>query len=220
MPPAARTAPATRMPRLEEATRTRILSAAAAWFADHGYAATSMRDLAGATGLTPGALYVHFASKDQLLLAVYEEGVSRIGAAVDAALAGPIRAPWQRLEAAAEAHLHILLGRADFARVLVRVLPDDVPEVARGLRKLRDAYEQRFVALFAALPLKQGTDRRLMRLMLLGALNATQAWARPGAGRAGPEAIARHYVAALRAGLAPVHPIRLKPTTSRPGAAP
>lgn len=218
MPPAVRTAPPARAPRLEDATRARILSAAADWFADHGYAATSMRDLAGATGLTPGALYVHFASKGQLLLAVYEEGVSRIGAAVDAALAGPIRAPWQRLEAAAEAHLEILLGRAGYARVLVRVLPDDVPEVARGLRKLRDAYEQRFVALFAALPLKPGTDRRLMRLLLLGALNATQAWAKSGAGRADPAAIARHYVAALRSGLAPSSS-RLKPAQSPSGAA-
>lgn len=216
MSPVVRTAASARTPRLEEATRARILAAASDWFADHGYAATSMRDLAGATGITPGALYVHFASKGQLLLSVYEEGVSRIGAAVDAALAAAPAAPWDRLEAAAEAHLEILLGRAGFARVLVRVLPDDVPEVARGLRKLRDAYEQRFVALFAALPVKPGTDVRLMRLLLLGALNATQAWAKPGAGRATPKSIAQHYVSALRAGLAPDAP-RSRSAASRSG---
>ena len=37
-------------------------------------------------GVTVGAIYVHFPSKGRLLVAVYEEGVGRIGRAVDAAL--------------------------------------------------------------------------------------------------------------------------------------
>ena len=191
-----------RAPRAEEPTRARILAVAAEWFADHGYAATSMRDIAGAVGLTPGALYVHFASKGQLLLAVYAEGVTRIGAAVAGVLEHPARSPWGRLEAASEAHLRVLLGRAGVSRVIVRGPPSDGPEVAGGLGQWRDFYEQRFVDLFAALDLRPGTDRRLMRLMLLGALNATQTWAKSGTGRAGPGAIARHTVAALRLGIA------------------
>jgi AcrR family transcriptional regulator len=187
--------------RLEEQTRARILAEAAEWFAGNGYAATSMRDIAGAVGLTPGALYVHFPSKGQLLLAVYAEGVARIGTAVDAAVAARAGAsPWERLAAAAEAHLSVLLDRAGFARVIVRVVPDDVPEVAAGLRDLRDAYEARFVALFADLDLAPDADARLLRLMLLGALNGTQLWARPDAGgRPAPE-IAHHYVRALQSG--------------------
>lgn len=199
----ARAATAAKPVRLEEQTRARILAEAAEWFANHGYAATSMRDIAGAVGLTPGALYVHFPSKGQLLLAVYAEGVARIGDAVDKAVASRAGGTaWDRVEAAAEAHLAILLGRAGFARVIVRVTPGDVPEVEAGLRSLRDAYEARFVALFAALDLEPHTDVRLLRLMLLGALNATQTWAKSEDGRKTASAIARQYVRTLRRGSA------------------
>lgn len=196
---------AARAPRAEDQTRRRMLDAAAEWFADHGYAGTSVRDIAREVGVTVGAIYVHFPSKGQLLLSVYEEGVLRIGRAVDRAVETP-RPPWEQLTAAAEAHLETLLGRAGFARVIVRVTPDDVPEVARGLRRLRDGYEARFEKLVADLDLAPGIDRRLLRLMLVGALNATQTWHKYGAGRAEPDTIARQYIATLRAGAAAEEP--------------
>ena len=198
---AGRSAAAVKPVKLEEQTRQRILAEAAEWFANHGYAATSMRDIAGAAGLTPGALYVHFPSKGQLLLAVYAEGVARIGAAVDAAVATHTDAgAWDKLEAAAEAHLAVLLGRAGFARVIVRVVPDDVPEVVGGLKQLRDDYERRFVGLVADLDLRPEVDPRMLRLMLIGALNSTQVWAKPEAGRKSAADIARQYVRTLRLG--------------------
>ena len=58
--------------RVEDQTRWRILVAAAERFADHGYAATSIRDIARDVGVTVGAIYVHFPSKDRLLVAVSE----------------------------------------------------------------------------------------------------------------------------------------------------
>ena len=79
--------------------RERILAVAAEWFGTHGYAATSIRDIAGAVGVTVGAIYVHFPSKDRLLAAVYEEGIRRIGAAVDEGV-DRIGDPWDRLTAA------------------------------------------------------------------------------------------------------------------------
>ena len=65
-----------------------LLDAAAAKFAECGYRATTVRDLAAATAMTPGALYFHVSSKQALLLAVYEEGVERIVAQVEAATEG------------------------------------------------------------------------------------------------------------------------------------
>jgi AcrR family transcriptional regulator len=41
-------------------------------FSAHGYAGTSMRDIAGTMGMTKAALYYHFASKEQILEAVTE----------------------------------------------------------------------------------------------------------------------------------------------------
>ena len=83
-----------------------LLDAAAAQFAERGYHATSMRDLAAATAMTPGAIYFHVASKRALLLAVYEEGVQRILDRVEAAVAAE-REPWARLEKAVVAHLEV-----------------------------------------------------------------------------------------------------------------
>jgi AcrR family transcriptional regulator len=186
--------------RGEEQTRQRILGVAAEWFGTRGYAATSIRDIAREVGVTVGAIYVHFPSKDRLLAAVYEEGVRRIGQAVDAVPEGG--EPWSRLEAAAAAHLGALLDNEGFARVIVRVIPTDVPEASRDLRRLRQAYEDRFRRLIDALDLAPGFDRTLLRLQLLGALNATQAWYRRGGGRSDTKDIASQFVAALRTGAA------------------
>ncbi len=54
-----------------------ILEKTAPLFARGGYAATSMRDLAKACGITPAALYHHFADKDQLYLEVLEYAFRR-----------------------------------------------------------------------------------------------------------------------------------------------
>ena len=47
-----------------------ILEAATRLFVTHGYHGTSISAIAKATGLTKGALYAHFASKEALLLAL------------------------------------------------------------------------------------------------------------------------------------------------------
>jgi TetR/AcrR family transcriptional regulator, cholesterol catabolism regulator len=47
--------------------QARIAAAAIELFFTRGSAATTVRDITAACGLTPGALYNHFASKDQLL---------------------------------------------------------------------------------------------------------------------------------------------------------
>ena len=69
------------------------------------------------------------------------------------------------------------------------------PRLRRRLVTLRDGYERRFVDLVAALPLPAEVDRTLWRLQLLGALNWTPTWYRPG--RKSPAAIGRALVEAL-----------------------
>jgi len=48
-------------------TRKRIVRAAARKFREQGIVATGLADLMKAAGLTHGAFYRHFASKDQLV---------------------------------------------------------------------------------------------------------------------------------------------------------
>ncbi len=178
-----------------------LLDEAARAFAERGFAAASVREIVGPVGMLPGSLYCHFATKEALLVAVYKEGVERIGAAVDAAVA-PLDEPWQRLEAACVAHLKSLLDQTDYSQVVIRVRPSDAPAAAAELIALRDAYEKRFARLVAALPLARATDRTMLRLMLVGALNWSQTWYRAGGG-ATPEKIARRFVAVMKTSLAP-----------------
>jgi AcrR family transcriptional regulator len=186
---------APRTPRPRPSRRAALLDAAARLFDERGYHGTSIRDIAEATGVTPGAIYSHHASKARLLLAVYEEGVRRIVDGVEAAVARA-STPRERLVAAAEAHLETLLDGSAYASVVVRVLPRDVPEAEQELIRLRDGYERHFARLIEALPGMEPRRRRALRLALFGALNATQIWYRPGRGQ-GPRAIARRTVALM-----------------------
>jgi AcrR family transcriptional regulator len=52
-------------------TRERILDVALDLFVEQGYEATSLRQIAEVMGFTKAALYYHFASKDDLLLALH-----------------------------------------------------------------------------------------------------------------------------------------------------
>lgn len=188
------------MPRTLRAPRAdsrlpQLLDAAARLFGAQGFEGTSIRDIVGAMDMLPGSVYCHFASKEDLLAAVYEEGVRRISERVAAAVKENVD-PWQRLEAACVAHLEALLEESDYAQVVIRVRPSDVPAIAARLVALRDRYERIFVELTNALPLRAGTDRRTLRLLLLGALNWSQTWYRPG--RDDAAAIARGFVALLR----------------------
>jgi AcrR family transcriptional regulator len=54
-------------------TRAKILDAALRVFGERGIAASSVNDVAAAAGLTKGAVYSSFASKDELVLAIMEE---------------------------------------------------------------------------------------------------------------------------------------------------
>jgi AcrR family transcriptional regulator len=55
-----------------EQTRQQIIDTAARLFASRGFDGTSMSDLASAAGLTKGAFYHHFESKDALFFAVVQ----------------------------------------------------------------------------------------------------------------------------------------------------
>lgn len=188
-----------RAPR-QDNRRHALLDAAAARFADQGFHATSTRELAAAVGMLPGSIYYHFPSKSDLLVAVYDEGVRRIEAAVERAIAAEAE-PWARLEAACSAHLETLLDGSAYARVVVRVQPGDDDQANAALIALRDRYEGLFQRLIAALDLPDAHARRALRLLLLGALNWVQHWYRPG--RDAPRTIVRRFMALLAKGETP-----------------
>ncbi|MFE7858736.1 TetR family transcriptional regulator [Streptomyces sp. NPDC057403] len=54
-------------------TRAQVLDAAAEEFAAYGYTGTTLLDVVKRTGMTKGALYGHFSSKEELAAALVEE---------------------------------------------------------------------------------------------------------------------------------------------------
>jgi len=172
-----------------------LLDAAAHLFASKGYRETTMRDIATVTGMLPGSIYYHYGSKADLLYAVYEKGVERLCERFDAAMASA-DAPWGRLEAGLAAHFETILDQSDYARVLIRVMPDQLPEIATALAHLRDVYEGRIARVIDALPLGSGVSPKMLRFMLLGAANWSQTWYRPG--EHSPRDVARQFLSFVR----------------------
>ena len=62
-----------RRPRRGRDTRHQILDASLSLFSERGFARTTVRDIARAAGITDAAIYYHFASKREVLEALFEE---------------------------------------------------------------------------------------------------------------------------------------------------
>ena len=71
-------------------TRERLIEAAAKVFAEKGFAATSLDEVADAAGLTKGAVYSNFDNKEDLVRAVLEINQRRMNSISDAAGDGPL----------------------------------------------------------------------------------------------------------------------------------
>jgi len=64
------------MPRKSTNTKARILNTATNLFSSHGFAGTSIDDILQAVGITKGAFYHYFHSKDHLCQAVLDIAIS------------------------------------------------------------------------------------------------------------------------------------------------
>lgn len=178
--------------------RQELMIAAAHLFNQRGYDATSMRDIAREAGMLAGSMYYHFPSKDDLIIATYEEGKRLISGAVIDATEG-ISDPWDRLRRAAVAHMNTLFGGNNFSILLCADISRTSPTLRSRLVEIRDSYDTLFMDLIEALPLADDVDRGLLRLSLLGSLNHSSSWYRPGG--QSPAQIGEFFVRILKDGL-------------------
>jgi len=179
------------------ARRHQLLTVAAEVFARRGYESATLKEIADAAGLLPGSMYHYFRSKEDLFLQVVHEGFRQLNSAIDAALRD-ITDPWRRLETVCSVHLsQPLVGNAIDAFTALSIIVRDRRTLDRRLIRERDSYEKRFRAIVEALPLPARIDRSMLRLAMLGALNWTNLWYKPG-GRRTREDIAREFVALVR----------------------
>lgn len=126
----------------KQATRNRLIEAAAEVISQKGFAATSVDQVAEHAGLTKGAVYSNFASKEDLFLAVIDRHVSQrtetIAGVVDAgrSLGEQLAQGGQIFTAAlAEDRKWFLLG-LEYSIYAARK-PDVTPTLGRGYRQMR-----------------------------------------------------------------------------------
>lgn len=172
----------------DTATRERILLEAARLFRHHGYSATTLREVADASGIKAGSIYYHYESKDQILGEVLDKGILVVAEAVrqrvDALPADATSR--QRLAAAIEGHLWGLLHHGDFTSANIRIY-GQIPTAAKSRhRKVRRDYADYWDRLLED-ALKRGelrpdTSTAVIRLFVIGALNWTVEWYNPQKG--------------------------------------
>ncbi len=190
------------------ASRNRIVDAALDLFSTRGYEGTSIRDIAGAVGMTTASLYYHFSSKDELFVIVHGLSIDAVTSAVAAAIAG-IKDPWDRLEAAAGAHCATLFETDGTRAILTAHISDGLADVNAALVAQRDGYARLVQGLVDNLVLPEGLDRKLVRLHILGVVNSLPSWFRRDGPLSAAE-IGRQMVRHLRLGLEEKKPRRMR----------
>jgi len=161
--------------------RGQLLRESARLFREKGYDATSVRDIAAATGLQSGSWVYHFKTKQDILAAVMEEGLQQALARIEA-IARRELPPREHFRELLRTHLDTLLGPGqDFIPVLLydwRALDTAGRERVIALQK---RYEQVWDDVIRRL--QRGGDwaspTRIDRLLMFGALNWIAHWYRP-----------------------------------------
>jgi len=120
----------------------RLLEAADRLFYEHGAAATTVKEITASCGLSPGALYNHFESKDELLFVLVRYRHLRMERAVTDAQRRAGGEPVAELRAIVETYLRAHVDQRPSAEVAnheYRHLPDHHRrEVAAIRRRLRN----------------------------------------------------------------------------------
>lgn len=177
--------------------REGVLDVAARLFREQGYGSVSLRKIAQVAGIKAGSIYYHFGSKDEIVLSILDTGIQAVHDEMRLAVSSqaPDASAEVILRAAVTAHLRALLDVSDYSSANVRIF-GQVPQSVRDANlPTRRSYEAEWDRLLERLQakgaLKQDVDVRHLRLMLIGALNATLEWFDPKRGSV--EALAKNY---------------------------
>lgn len=132
-------------------TRGRILDSAERLFEKQGVSRTSLEDIAGAAGVTRGAIYGHFSSKGDLFVAMWERIRPPIDSLYDPGPGGEDD-PLGQLRNLLVVMFRLVATRKQDQRVLNIMfhkceLTDDMDELARHSRQITDRDGKRRLAL-------------------------------------------------------------------------
>lgn len=141
------------MPQQErsEETRARVLEAAADLFARHGYDATGVAEVCQRAGVSKGAFYHHFPTKQALFLELLDAWLAGLDAELERARAGAANVPEALLGMAGVAGEILAAGRGQlplFLEFWTQAAHD--PEVWRATIEPYHRFRSYFAALFQA----------------------------------------------------------------------
>lgn len=194
-----------RKPAEQTVNRDAIMRAAATVFHRRGYHGATMADIAAEVDLTAGSLYHHFPSKEDLLIAVLDVGLSQITSEVRTAV-DKNAAPAATLREIIHIHIRSEIDDVTIAAAVIfegRALLS-VPGVREQYVRQRDTLEalyRRVVEDGIAAGGFRAVDVGIFVKTLFGALNWVSLWYRPDgrlSGAAIADEIADTFLAALR----------------------
>ena len=158
--------------------RAKILQAASALFAQRGYAAVSISDVAQAAGLVKSAIYHHFESKETLFIAVLREVSRQSHLAMEQAAQGEtwrarLRAATRALSALTRPQSHIL--NLILGGVTSPIADDHRAEKDESLREFTAVLRREISAGIAAGDLRR-INPELASICLIGLVISVLQW--------------------------------------------
>ncbi|MET8296981.1 TetR/AcrR family transcriptional regulator [Streptomyces sp. NPDC001272] len=183
----------------------RLLAVATRLFAERGYDRTSVQEIVEAAGVTKGALYHYFGSKDDLLHEVYARMLRLQQQRLDA-VAGSGSPVEERLRAAAADVVVTTIENLDDAMIFFRSMHQLSPEKYKQVRAARRRYHERFRALveegMAAGVFSTATPADLVVDYYFGSVHHLSTWYRTD-GPLTPQQVAGHLADLLLRSLRP-----------------
>ncbi|HSW32646.1 MAG TPA: TetR/AcrR family transcriptional regulator [Steroidobacteraceae bacterium] len=161
--------------------RGQLIRESARLFREKGFEATSVRDIAAATGLQSGSWVYHFKTKQDILAAVMEEGLQRALERIEA-IGREQLSPREHFRSLLRAHLDTILAPGqDFIPVLLyewrALAKKSRPRVVALQRRYEAVWDEVIAQLQRSGEWAQPT--RIDRLLMFGALNWMAHWYRP-----------------------------------------
>lgn len=193
-------------PRKSEATRQRILDAAARVFRESGYSGTRLTDIAALADMKAGSLYYHFDSRETLVEEVMALGLRRTHSTVLARLDAlpPGTSHVERLRTAIEAHLLTVLEQEDITSATIKLIWQVPPEIRERQLASQRAYGAVWRKLLQAAQeageIRADANLSVIRMAIMGALNWSADWYKPGGASA--EQVSHDIAAMVLHGLA------------------
>ncbi|MFL5540600.1 MAG: TetR/AcrR family transcriptional regulator [Longimicrobiaceae bacterium] len=199
-----------------------MFRAAGQLFRQKGFEAATVREIAAAAGMLPGSLHYRYASKEELLLALMDRGITSAVAAVRLAIAG-VGDPLERMRAALRAHLHLLVRDDEAIYVLLYEGRSLSGPAREHMVRLRDRYDALWDGLLHAAAgtgrIRPEVDLRLVRLFLLGGVNWAAQWFSPS-GTYSADEVADAFADMVLRGLSTDPPARPAPSPEPRGEVP